>query len=74
MATPLAGADNGMHFPLHKETEVMVAFIGGDPDQPVIIGAAHNSESRNRISNRNPEKNIIRSAGGHFLIFNDGNI
>ena len=74
MATPLAGADNGMHFPLHKNTEVLVSFINGDPDQPVIVGALHNSEHRALISNRNPEKNIIRSSGGHFLMFNDGNL
>jgi type VI secretion system secreted protein VgrG len=74
LATPLAGEDNGIHFPIHKNTEVLVSFVNGDPDQPVIVGALHNSESRNLISNMNPEKNIIRSAGGHFLMFNDGNL
>ena len=74
LATPLAGSDNGMHFPLRKGTEVAVAFWGGDPDQPVIVGALHNSEGRNLISNSNPEKNMIRSAGGHFLMLNDGNL
>ena len=74
LATPLAGSDNGMHFPLRKETEVLVAFLGGDPDQPVIVGALHNSEGRNLISNRNPEKNLIRSAGGHFILLNDANL
>lgn len=74
LATPLAGSDNGMHFPLRKGTEVAVAFWGGDPDQPVIVGALHNSEGRNLISNLNPEKNMIRSAGGHFLMLNDGNL
>lgn len=74
LATPLAGSDNGMHFPLHKDTEVLVAFMGGDPDQPVIVGALHNSEGRNLVSNKNPEKNIIRSAGGNVLMLNDGNL
>ncbi len=71
MATPLAGADNGMHFPLHKETEVMVAFLGGDPDQPVILGAVHNSEHRALITNKNPAINMIRSVGGHTITIND---
>jgi len=71
MATPLAGADNGMHFPLHKETEVMVAFIGGDPDQPVIIGAVHNSEHRSLITSKNPGINMIRSIGGNIITMND---
>ena len=51
-----------------------MAFWGGDPDQPVIVGALSNSEGRNLISNLNPEKNMIRSAGGHFLMLNDGNL
>ena len=71
MATPLAGDNNGMHFPLHKETEVMVAFLGGDPDQPVILGAVHNSEHRSLITNKNPGINIIRSIGGNIISIND---
>ncbi len=74
LATPLAGAENGMHFPLRKETEVLVAFLGGDPDQPVILGALHNSEGRNLVSNKNPEINIIRSAGGNVLMLIDGSL
>jgi type VI secretion system secreted protein VgrG len=60
-----------MHFPLHKETEVMVAFLGGDPDQPVILGAVHNSEHRALITNKNPGINVIRSIGGHSITLND---
>ena len=71
LATPLAGSDNGIHFPLHKDTEVLVAFLGGDPDQPVIVGALHNSEGRNLVSNKNPESSIIRTFGGTVLMIND---
>ena len=71
MATPLAGADNGMHFPLHKNTEVLVSFINGDPDQPVIVGALHNSEHRALITNKNPGINMIRSIGGNIITMND---
>ena len=46
LSTPLAGSDNGIHFPLHKETEVLISFLGGDQHQPVIVGALHNSEGR----------------------------
>ncbi len=74
LSSPLAGSENGIHFPLHKETEVLIAFLGGDPDQPVIVGALHNSEGRNLVTNNNPEMNLIKSSGGHFILLNDGNI
>jgi type VI secretion system secreted protein VgrG len=36
---PQIGPDHGMDFPLPEGTEVLVAFRGGDPDQPFITGA-----------------------------------
>jgi type VI secretion system VgrG family protein len=36
---PYGGPSNGMHFPLPPGTHVLVAFINGDPDRPVIVGA-----------------------------------
>ncbi len=44
MMQPHAGEPEGMHLPLRKGTEVLVAFLGGDPDQPVIAGAVPDAE------------------------------
>ena len=71
LSTPLAGAEHGIHFPLHKDTEVLVSFMGGDPDQPVIVGALHNSETRNLVTNKNPATNIIHTFGGTVVMIND---
>ena len=40
-AFPDAGAKRGGHFPLRKGDEVVVGFMGGDCDRPVILGRMH---------------------------------
>jgi Rhs element Vgr protein len=67
MATPYAGHNNGMHFPLLKGTEVLIAFVGGDPDQPIILSAVPNSETPNVVRNTNAYCNGVRTAGGNVL-------
>ena len=71
MATPYSGSDHGMHFPLLKNAEVLLAFGDGDPDQPVIIGAVPNSENRNMVNNTNPAVNQIHTKGGNHFQMND---
>ncbi len=71
MATPYSGRDHGMHFPLLKGAEVLLSFVDGDPDQPVIVNTVPNSENPSLVSNKNPTKDIIKSAGGGFMEFED---
>ena len=40
-AFPDAGAKRGGHFPLRKGDEVIVGFMGGDCDRPVILSRMH---------------------------------
>lgn len=42
MAQPHAGGDYGHHFPLRPGCEVVVGFLNGDPDRPMILGAVPN--------------------------------
>jgi type VI secretion system secreted protein VgrG len=72
MATPYAGTDHGMHFPLHKDAEVLLSFIDGDPDQPVIVGSLANSENPNVVTQDIAQANRISTAGGNQLYMGDG--
>lgn len=71
MASPYAGSDHGMNFPLQKNAEVLLSFVDGDPDQPVILGAVPNSENPSVVNYKNPEVNRITTRGGNQLQMND---
>jgi type VI secretion system secreted protein VgrG len=64
MMQPFAGPDYGMHMPLRRGTEVLVAFANGDPDRPVILGAVYNATSPSPVVASNATKHRIRTAGG----------
>ncbi len=80
MATPYggSGATYGMHFPLHVGAEVILSFRDGDPDLPIIAGAAFNSQSTNPVNSDpktdnaySPKNLVIESAGGNKIVMND---
>jgi len=60
-----------MHFPLHKGTEVLIGFKGGDPDQPVIVGAVPNVSTPSPVTENNVSQNIIQTHGGNTIKMED---
>jgi type VI secretion system secreted protein VgrG len=70
-ASGYAGSDHGMHFPLHKGTEVLLSFINGDPDQPVIMMALPNSVNPNVVNNDNQMQSRIHTAGSNEILLHD---
>lgn len=60
---PHAGAVEGWHFPERKGTEVVCAFMGGDPDRPVIVGAIPTAVHPSPVTNANHTKNVIQTGG-----------
>jgi uncharacterized protein involved in type VI secretion and phage assembly len=76
MATPYAGAYDGermgMHFPLHKDTEVMLSHYNGNPDRPIIAGAVPNPNSRSVVIDYNNVEHLIRTRGDNRIIMSDG--
>ena len=71
MASPYSGSDHGMHFPLHKGTEVLLSFVDGDPDQPVILGAVPNSDNPSVVDSGNPRLSLIKTKGGNEIGLDD---
>ena len=71
MASPSAGKTSGMHFPLLKGTEVLIAFSGGDPDCPVIMGAVPDSLNRSVVESANHFYSQIKTPSGNRLTFSD---
>ncbi|MDR2800178.1 MAG: type VI secretion system Vgr family protein [Desulfovibrio sp.] len=66
-----AGSGSGIHFPLLKGVEVLVAFTDGDPDRPVILGALPNPEHPSVVADANHQVNMIQTPGGHSISLTD---
>ena len=68
---PHGGAPEGCHFPLRKGTEVLVAFLEGDPDQPVLVGAVPNPETPSTVTEANKSQNVIQTGGKNRIEVED---
>ncbi|MGE0322877.1 MAG: type VI secretion system Vgr family protein [Polyangiaceae bacterium] len=66
-----AGSPEGIHFPLRKGTEVMLVFLGGDPDQPLIVGAVNNALNPSPVTAANRTKNVLHTGGDNVFELED---
>ncbi|MBF0469968.1 MAG: type VI secretion system tip protein VgrG [Gammaproteobacteria bacterium] len=71
MAQPYIGEGHGMHFPLHKGTEVLLTFIDGDPDRPVISGAVPNHLQSSVVDQGSQTNSRIKTASGNLIELED---
>ncbi len=71
MAQPNAGENSGMHFPLLKGAEVLLSFIAGDPDRPVITGAVPNAAKPSVVREDNHTVNKIKTASNNIIEMED---
>lgn len=66
-----AGAGFGTHFPLRPGVEVLLAFVDGDPDRPLIVGAAPNAVTPSPVVDEEALHHRIKTASGVKIEFED---
>jgi uncharacterized protein involved in type VI secretion and phage assembly len=73
VATPMAGDKRGVYFLPEVGDEVLVAFEGGDPRRPYVVGALWKGNDRPPESNEDGGNNrrTIRSRSGHVVRLDD---
>jgi type VI secretion system secreted protein VgrG len=59
-----AGETYGTHFPLHPGVEVVIGFIDGDPDRPLIVGAVPNPIKPSPVTGAEEGLHRIRTSTG----------
>lgn len=71
MAQSHAGPGYGMHFPLRPGIEVLIAFVDGDPDRPVIAGCVPNALTPSPVTRANSKRNVIRTGSNNEINIDD---
>lgn len=66
-----AGPGQGMHFPLLKDSEVLITHIDGDPDRPIISGAVYNEKNTTVVNAGNVTLNRLATPAGHEVQIDD---
>lgn len=62
----------GLYFPLVAGTEVIVGYLNGDIDRPVVLGAVANPDWRNLVTSTDSLYNRIKSQSGTLFEIYDG--
>jgi len=71
VAYPYAGEKHGMQFTPLIGDEVLVGFLNGDPDRPVIVGSLFKGDHKALVKDEDMIKNEILTPYKHKLVFSD---
>jgi len=68
-----AGSDHGSQFPPLINDSVIVSFIHGDPDRPIITGRVYDGKQTLPIKPDQMVRNVIQTPYGHRVLIDDKN-
>ncbi|MBK1734058.1 hypothetical protein CKO15_01930 [Halorhodospira abdelmalekii] len=68
---PYGGRGYGMHWPLLPRTQVAVAGLDGDAEQPVVLGALGSEQQPLPVTGLNPYEHLLCTPAGHRLSCDD---
>jgi uncharacterized protein involved in type VI secretion and phage assembly len=71
LAQNFAGENCGVHFPLRKDTPVLIAFENGDIDKPVALGALPIDNCKGPIASEDSHLNMLKTSSGIKICFDD---
>lgn len=71
MAQPYCGGDHGFHFPLHKNTEILIGCAYGNIDRPIVLGAVPNPDTPSPVTAANQTACEITTSGKNRIHFQD---
>ncbi|MFH1134509.1 MAG: type VI secretion system tip protein TssI/VgrG [Pseudomonadota bacterium] len=71
LAQPFVGEQSGMHFPLHKGAEVLLTFVDGDPDRPIIASAVPDLEHPSVANAQTATRSGFRTSSGAGLVIEE---
>lgn len=65
------GSAMGMHFPLHRQAEVLVMYLHNDLNQPVLQNSPPNGLNQPAVVRDNSWCVLLKTAWGQYLQFSD---
>jgi type VI secretion system secreted protein VgrG len=71
LSQPYAGPGYGLHLPLHKGSDLVLAFEDGNIDKPVALGALPNPSQKSPVAAGNKSQSVLKSATGNQLLLDD---
>ena len=71
LAQPYAGPGYGLHLPIHKGCDLVLAFEDGDIDRPIALGAVPNPASKSPVAAGGRSQSTLKSASGNIVVLDD---